>query len=74
MGKNVIQEKSYEFAVEVIKAYQMLKKLIANMIFSGNFYARELLSVLIFKKLLQFNQERIFFSSITKTTSEFIKR
>ena len=26
MRKNVIQEKSYEFAVEVIKAYQMLKK------------------------------------------------
>ncbi len=26
MAKNVIQKKSYEFAVEVIKAYQMLKK------------------------------------------------
>ena len=26
MGKNVIQEKACEFAVEVIKAYQMLKK------------------------------------------------
>ena len=26
MAKNVIQEKSYEFAVEIIKTYQMLKK------------------------------------------------
>ncbi|MDA3872310.1 MAG: four helix bundle protein [Candidatus Marinimicrobia bacterium] len=26
MGKNVIQEKSYEFAVEVIRTYQTLKK------------------------------------------------